>query len=124
MAKNLEIPFLLDFYGEMLTDTQLNCLAYYYEEDLSLSEIAENEGISRQGVRDSIKRAEAQLFDMEKRLGLAKRFTEMKKGVDEIVECADKINEYNLNHTLSMEVNDNVARIKTLASFLKEGENG
>ena len=45
----------------------------------------------------------------------------MKKGVDEIVECADKINEYNLNHTLSMEVNDNVARIKTLASFLKEG---
>ena len=84
-------------------------------------EIAENEGISRQGVRDSIKRAEAQLFDMEKRLGLAKRFTEMKKGVDEIVECADKINEYNLNHTLSMEVNDNVARIKTLASFLKEG---
>ena len=53
--------------------------------------------------------------------GLAKRFTEMKKGVDEIVECADKINEHNLNHTLSMEVNDNVARIKTLASFLKEG---
>ena len=116
MAKNLEIPFLLDFYGEMLTEKQRNCLAYYYEEDLSLSEIAENEGISRQGVRDSIKRAEAQLFDMEKRLGLA-----MKKGVDEIVECADKINEYNLNHTLSMEVNDNVARIKTLASFLKEG---
>ena len=121
MAKNLEIPFLLDFYGEMLTEKQRNCLVYYYEEDLSLSEIAENEGISRQGVRDSIKRAEAQLFDMEERLGLAKRFTEMKKGIDEFVECADKINEYNLNHTLSMEVNDNVARIKTLASFLKEG---
>ena len=86
MAKNLEIPFLLDFYGEMLTEKQRNCLVYYYEEDLSLSEIAENEGISRQGVRDSIKRAEAQLFDMEKRLGLAKRFTEMKKGVDEVVE--------------------------------------
>ena len=45
MAKNLEIPFLLDFYGEMLTEKQRNCLAYYYEEDLSLSEIAENEGI-------------------------------------------------------------------------------
>ena len=39
MAKNLEIPFLLDFYGEMLTEKQRNCLAYYYEEDLSLSEI-------------------------------------------------------------------------------------
>ena len=82
MAKNLEIPFLLDFYGEMLTQKQHDCLVYYYEEDLSLSEIAENEGISRQGVRDSIKRAEAQLFDMEERLGLAKRFNEMKKGID------------------------------------------
>ena len=91
MAKNLEIPFLLDFYGEMLTQKQHDCLVYYYEEDL------------------------------EERLGLAKRFNEMKKGIDEIVECADNINEYNLNHTLSMEVNDNVARIKTLASFLKEG---
>lgn len=65
-GKNLEIPFLLDFYGEMLTEKQRNCLAYYYEEDLSLSEIAENEGISRQGVRDSIKRAEAQLLIWKK----------------------------------------------------------
>ena len=73
MAKNLEIPFLLDFYGEMLTKKQHDFLVYYYEDDLSLSEIAENEGITRQGVRDSIKRAEAQLFDMEEHLGLAKR---------------------------------------------------
>lgn len=121
MPKNLEIPFLLDFYGEMLTKKQHDFLEYYYEEDLSLSEIAENEGITRQGVRDSIKRAEGQLFDMEKRLGLAKRFTELKKGVDEILECAEIINEYNLNHTLSREINDSVARIKTIASFLKEG---
>lgn len=121
MPKNLEIPFLLDFYGEMLTKKQHDFLKYYYEEDLSLSEIAENEGITRQGVRDSIKRAETQLFDMEKRLGLAQRFTELKKGVDEILECAEIINEYNLNHTLSREINDSVARIKTIASFLKEG---
>lgn len=121
MAKNLEIPFLLDFYGEMLTQKQHDFLIYYYEEDLSLSEIAENEGITRQGVRDSIKRAEAQLFDMEERLGLAKRFNEMKKGIDEIIECAEEINEYNLNHTLSREINTCVARIKTLATFLKEG---
>ncbi|MGN0522067.1 MAG: YlxM family DNA-binding protein [Eubacterium sp.] len=121
MAKNLEIPFLLDFYGEMLTQKQHDFLVFYYEEDLSLSEIAENEGITRQGVRDSIKRAEAQLFDMEERLGLAKRFNEMTKGVDEIIKCADAINDYNLNHSLSREINDNVARIKTLASFLKEG---
>ncbi|MBR2134077.1 MAG: DNA-binding protein [Eubacterium sp.] len=120
MAKNLEIPFLLDFYGEMLTKKQHDFLVYYYEEDLSLSEIAENEGITRQGVRDSIKRAEAQLFDMEERLGLAKRFNEMKKGVEEIEQCVEVINDYNLNHSLSMEINENVARIKTLCSFLME----
>ena len=112
---------MLDFYGEMLTEKQRNCLAYYYEEDLSLSEIAENEGISRQAFEIQSNVQKLSFLIWKKRLGLAKRFTEMKKGVDEIVECADKINEYNLNHTLSMEVNDNVARIKTLASFLKEG---
>ncbi|MBR0412224.1 MAG: DNA-binding protein, partial [Eubacterium sp.] len=64
MAKNLEVSYLLDFYGEVLTQKQHDFLVYYYDEDLSLSEIAENEGITRQGVRDAIKRAEAQLFDM------------------------------------------------------------
>ena len=47
MAKNLEVSFLLDFYGEMLTQKQHDFLVYYYDEDLSLSEIAENEGITR-----------------------------------------------------------------------------
>ena len=57
MAKNLEISFLLDFYGDMLTEKQRDVIEYYYNEDLSLSEIAENQGISRQGVRDAIKRS-------------------------------------------------------------------
>ena len=104
MAKNLEISFLLDFYGEMLTQKQHDFLIYYYDEDLSLSEIAENEGITRQGVRDAIKRAENQLFDMENRLGLAKRFNEVKQGLAEIKQCAEEISDYNLNHTLSKEI--------------------
>lgn len=120
MAKNLEISYLLDFYGEMLTRKQHDFLIYYYDEDLSLSEIAENEGITRQGVRDAVKRAENQLYEMEKTLGFAKRFTEMKKGLDEIRQCAEAINEYNLNHSLSREVNDNVSRIKSLVDFLNE----
>lgn len=120
MAKNLEISYLLDFYGEMLTRKQHDFLIYYYDEDLSLSEIAENEGITRQGVRDAVKRAENQLYEMEKSLGFAKRFTEMKKGLDEIRQCAEAINEYNLNHSLSREVNDNVSRIKSLIDFLSE----
>lgn len=120
MAKNLKISYLLDFYGEMLTRKQHDFLIYYYDEDLSLSEIAENEGITRQGVRDAVKRAENQLYEMEKSLGFAKRFTEMKKGLDEIRQCAEAINEYNLNHSLSREVNDNVSRIKSLVDFLSE----
>lgn len=120
MAKNLEISFLLDFYGEMLTKKQHDFLIYYYDEDLSLSEIAENEGITRQGVRDAIKRAESQLFEMEQRLGLAKRFTDMKKGLDDIKECAEVINEYNLAHSLSREINDSVTKIKSTADYLSQ----
>ena len=80
VAKNLEVAYLLDFYGEMLTSKQRDFIDLYYNEDLSLSEIAENEGITRQGVRDAIKRAEVQLFDMESKLGLAAKFTKIKTG--------------------------------------------
>jgi hypothetical protein len=120
LSKNLEIAYLLDFYGEMLTKKQRDFIDLYYNEDLSLSEIAENEGITRQGVRDSIKRAEVQLFEMEQKLGLAEKFAELKNGLDEIKDCAEKIYEYNLEHSLSREINDNVARIKSIAEFLGE----
>ena len=120
MAKNLEISYLLDFYGEMLTKKQHDFLIYYYDDDLSLSEIAENEGITRQGVRDSIKRAEQQLYDMEEKLGLAAKFCELKKNLGEIIDCADKIYEYNLDHSLSREINDNITKIKSIAEFLSE----
>ena len=86
MAKNLDITILLDFYGDMLTPKQREFLDYYYNEDLSLSEIAANVGITRQGVRDAIKRAEAQLMEMEDRLGLVKRFKDMQTGLEEIIE--------------------------------------
>ena len=120
MAKNLEISILLDFYGEMLTEKQRDFLDYYYNEDLSLSEIAQNEGITRQGVRDAIKRAEAQMLDMESKLGLCAKWIELKKGLDEIKACANNIYEYNLNHSLSREINDNVVRIKSLTDYLGE----
>ena len=105
MAKNFEvINILLDFYGDMLTEKQKAFIEYYYNDDLSLSEIAENEGITRQGVRDAIKRAEGQLFEMEERLGLAKRFEEVRAGLDEILVCADEINESNMRTGLSREI--------------------
>lgn len=119
MAKNLEVSFLLDFYGEMLTKKQHDFLVYYYNEDLSFlrSPKTRHNAPGRQG---AIKRAENQLFDMENRLGLAKRFTEMKKGLDEITQCAEAVNEYNLNHSLSIEINDNISKIKATAEYLSQ----
>lgn len=78
MEKDLSIAVLLDFYGDLLTEKQSQALDLYYNEDLSLAEIAEPLGISRQGVRDSIKRGEKQLHELENTLGLAKRFKELK----------------------------------------------
>ena len=116
MGKNLEISLLLDFYGDMLTEKQRDMVDYYYNDDLSLSEIAENEGITRQGVRDAIKRAETQLFDMEKKLGVAERAKRTKDSLLAIEQCADLINEYNMNSTLSKEINDAIIRIKSVIS--------
>ena len=120
MAKNLDIIMLFDIYGEMLTKKQQDFISYYYNDDLSLAEIAENEGITRQGVRDAIKRAEAQLMEMEDRLGLVKRFKDMQTGLEEIIECATKISAENRNTGLSREINDLSVRIKSIALSLSE----
>ena len=84
MAKNLEISILLDYYGQMLTEKQLEVAQLYYNEDLSLAEIAQLANITRQGVRDSIKRAEGTLLEMEQRLGLARKFREYQEKLEQI----------------------------------------
>ena len=71
--KNMRLAYLLDFYGEVLDEHSRSIMTAYYEDDLSLSEIAEGEGISRQGVRHIIKKCEEQLDFLESRLGLAER---------------------------------------------------
>lgn len=73
MAKDWEIPQLLDAYGLFLTEKQRAITAHYYDEDLSLAEIAENEGVTRQAVRDVIRRTEEQLRDMEEKLQVVAR---------------------------------------------------
>lgn len=120
MANNVEISMLLDLYGETLTAKQRDYLNYYYNDDLSLSEIAENEGITRQGVRDAIKRAEAVLFDMESKLKFSQKFEAVNNGLDSIMKCAEEINEYNLSHGLSREINDITVKIKSIALSLVE----
>ena len=118
MAKNLEISYLMDIYGECLTEKQRSFIDYYYNDDLSLSEIAENENITRQGVRDSIKRAESTLLDLEGKLGFARKYSEFGKCLGDISECADKIYDFNLTTNVSKDINDNVAKIKALCEYL------
>lgn len=84
MGKDLSISVLMDFYSELLTDKQKDTLELYYNQDYSLAEIAEHLDISRQGVRDFIKRGEKQLFEFEQALGMVKRFKDINKNVDEI----------------------------------------
>ena len=67
------MALLYDFYGDVLTERQKEFYDLYYNEDLSLAEIAENNGITRQGVRDVIVRAEGILTDLEDKTGLIKR---------------------------------------------------
>ena len=74
--KNLNLGYLLDFYGELLSERKRLVMDMYYNEDFSLAEIAAEIGISRQGARDIIKKSEEELLFYEEKLGLAKRFRE------------------------------------------------
>ncbi len=79
MGKNLEFSALLDVYGRFLSDKQRNLTEYYYNDDLSLSEIAENEGITRQGVSDNIRRAESKMKLWEEDAGFCENFVRLKE---------------------------------------------
>ena len=86
MGKDLAFSALLDVYGRFLSQKQKSLTEHYYNEDLSLSEIAENEGITRQGVSDNIRRAENKMLSWEKDCGFCESFLILK----ELVETAEK----------------------------------
>lgn len=91
MAKNLEISYLLDFYGDVLTEKQRDVMEQYYNDDLSLAEIADNFGITRQGVRDAIKRGESILIELESKVGFAARYRAVRDGLARIEALAREI---------------------------------
>jgi predicted DNA-binding protein YlxM (UPF0122 family) len=86
MPKVARIALLYDFYGKLLTDKQQNIIELYYNQDLSLGEIAEENGISRQAIHDIIKRAETTLEEYEEKLGMLKKYLVEKSVLDEIVD--------------------------------------
>ncbi len=97
MAKDLTMSLLLDFYGEVLSDPQREAMDCFYNGDLSLSEIAEIAGITRQGVRDRIVKGEQIVSDLEAKLGLARRFGNVTKTVRYIVDRLEAVKtEYGL----------------------------
>ena len=73
----MKFPLLLDAYGSLLTDRKRELLDYYYNEDYSLSEISELTGISRQGVRDSIKKSEEEILKLESKLNIVQKNEEL-----------------------------------------------
>ena len=80
---------LFDFYGDLLTEKQRECCNLYFNEDLSLSEIAEQRGISRQGVWDNIRHAEASMRGIEEKTGLIRRFEATRSGLQEVRRLAE-----------------------------------
>ena len=82
VSRKIELAWLTAFYGGLLTDKQRQVLALHCEEDLSLGEIAQEAGVSRQGVHDMLTRAAQRLFDMEEKLGMAARFQRMEDGLE------------------------------------------
>ncbi len=90
MSKNLNMPLLLDFYGDILSEKQREAADLFYNGDYSLSEISEITGITRQGVRDRIVKSEEIVTELENKLGLASRFGDMGKTVTFII---DRLNE-------------------------------
>lgn len=83
-GNQLEMTLLFDYYGDLLTEKQKTCFDLYYNQDLSLSEIAEQAGISRQGVHDTLARAEAQLEQFESVLGCVARAAAVQRAAETI----------------------------------------
>ena len=91
MEKNVKLSILCELYGELLTKKQYQIINDYYNNDLSLSEIAQNNNITRQAVRDIIKKGENKLFEYEEKLLIMKKMLKQEKQIQEIIDELNKI---------------------------------
>ncbi len=89
--KDMKVAYLIDFYQDLLDEHTLSALKAYYNDDLSLSEIASGVGISRQGIRHLIKKGEEQLLFFEDKLGLSKRFEELENASRKLSDVCDRL---------------------------------
>ena len=112
MDKNVYISLLNDFYGELLTEKQRQYIDLYYNENLSLGEIGENEGISRQGVRDILVRAENTLLDVERKTGLAARHAALLAEIAEAEKLTETLLELSADQPRQRELEDCCVRLR------------
>ena len=105
LKDRVDLAFLSAFYGGLLTEKQRRILSLHCEEDLSLGEIAEEVGISRQAVHETLSRAASRLNEMESALGVAARFRRMEDGLEEALSAL-KNKEYNRAEQLLTELRD------------------
>ena len=113
------MALLYDFYGDMLTDRQKEFYDLYYNEDLSLAEIAENYGITRQGVRDVIVRAEAILTELEDKTGIVRRFLRMKEQFAQMEQAVAAISRRNEDRWQDEELEGQCARLRAALAQLE-----
>ena len=113
--KDFRISYLLDFYGNILTEKQKDAIDLYYNEDLSLAEIAEHQNITRQGVRDAIKRGEEVLLEIEDKLGFAAKIDEMTTLLEEVykLSAAARVTKSQMHYYKIIEESVNLIAEKT-----------
>ena len=111
----LEMALLFDYYGGMLTDKQRDCFDMRYNQDLSLGEIAQDLGVSRQAVCDNLARTEALLRRMEENIGCVKRDSEYRGAIQEILSAAAVLDTSSDPAVLAAS-----QRIRAAADILKE----
>ena len=114
-TKAHEMCVLFDYYGDLLTEKQKDIFDYYYNEDLSLAEISEILGITRQGVRDAVVRSEETLLAYEERLGFIARFGELEPKISKISDLADEILAINNRTYFSAEIDQKANEIFSTA---------
>ncbi len=115
MEKNVEVSMLCQIYGKMLTQKQYDMINDYYNNDLSLSEIAENNHITRQAVRDIIKKGENKLFELEEKLAFMKKALKQEKTLQQILEELSKIEDTSSDKKVEKILNHVREELKCLA---------
>jgi len=109
MEKNVEISMLCQIYGKVLTEKQYELLNDYYNNDLSLSEIAENNNITRQAVRDIRKKGENKLYELEENISLMRKSFEDKKIINKIEKNLSEIEK--MSNSNKIEQNEKILKI-------------